>query len=246
MLGCSTGGRRLEPTTSNVQPTSPRWQRNVAIAGLVLWALAVAGLLALWLTGQRSQATAAFLAVITFYYAGQFGAMPLGLAAGGEPWVIALYVWAADAAGLFVFFPFTQYGVDRLHDHPSLVGRWIQRLRARAHHRREFIERFGPWGLFGFTMLPFLFNSPILGAVLGRVVRLPSHRTLVALASAVTLMSVVWIVIFSVSLDAAAEIDDRLPWVLGLGSVGITLFIAGIMATMRAVQNRKARRNYSK
>ena len=218
----------------------------MAIVGLLLWALALAGLVTLWLSDQRTQATAAFLAVVTFYYAGQFGAMPLGLAAGGEPWLIAVYVWAADAAGLFVFFPITQYGVDRLHDHPSLVGRWIQRLRARAHHRRDFIERFGPWGLFGFTLLPFLFNSPILGAVLGRVVRLPSHKTFLALASAVTLMSVIWIAIFTFSIDAAAQVDHRLPWVLGLGSVGITLFIAGIMATMRVVQNRRARRVHSK
>lgn len=216
------------------------------MTGLLLWALALGGLFTLWVAGEKTQATAAFLAVITFYYAGQFGAMPLGLAAGGEPGLIAVYVWAADAAGLFVFFPFTQYGVDRLHDHPSPVGRWIQRLRARAHHRREFIERYGPWGLFGFTLLPFLFNSPILGAVLGRVVRLPSHKTFMALASAVTLMTVIWVSIFSYSLDAAARIDDRLPWVLGLGSVAITLFIAGIMATMRAVQNRRARRAHSK
>lgn len=224
----------------------PRWQRSVAVVGVVMWAAALAGLLLLLSTGQQVQATAAFLAVITFYYAGQFGAMPLGLAAGGEPWLIALYVWAADAAGLFVFFPFTQYGVDRLHGHPGLLGRWIQRLRSRAHHRREFIENYGPWGLFGFTMMPFLFNSPILGAVLGRVVGMPSRKTLLALFSAVTLMSVIWVSIFAYSLDEAAKIDRRLPWVLGLGSVGITILFATGMALLRSVQNRRARRVYSK
>jgi uncharacterized membrane protein len=236
----------VESATSVPGPVLPRWQKLVALTGILIWALALVGLALLWTTGQRTQATAAFLAVATFYYAGQFGAMPLGLAAGGEPWVIALYVWAADAAGLFVFFPLTQYSVDRLHGHPGLVGRWIQRLRQRATHRREFIERYGPWGLFGFTLLPFLFNSPILGAVLGRVVGLPSRKTLLALASAVTLMSVIWVAIFSYGLEAAAGVDRRLPWVLGLGSVVITVLVALVAGAVRLLQERRARRVYSK
>lgn len=242
----SDGGRVVLEDPKSVPFAPPRWHRFVAYAGLLLWAVALIGLAFLWSTDRRVQATAAFLAVVTFYYAGQFGAMPLGLAAGGEPWVVALYVWTADAAGLFVFFPFTQYGIDRLHNHPGVLGRWIQRMRARAHRRRDFVERFGPWGLFGFTLLPFLFNSPILGAVLGRIVGLPPRKTLVALASAVTLMSVVWAAVFSYGLDVAASVDERLPWVLGVGSVGITLLVAGVAALARAWRNGRPTGGYSK
>jgi uncharacterized membrane protein len=228
------------------KPSSPHWQRSVAVLGVLMWILALAGLGLLWFNGEAVQASAALLAVVTFYYAGQFGAMPLGLAAGGDPWLIALYVWAADLAGLFVFFPLTQYGVDRLHGHPGLLGRWIQRMRLRADKRRTFIERYGPWGLFGFTLLPFLFNSPILGAVMGRVVGLPARKTLLALSSAITLMTALWVTVFALGLEAAATIDERLPWVLGLASVAITLVLAGSVALVRTLRGRRAPVDYAK
>jgi uncharacterized membrane protein len=218
-------------------PRAPRLHRVAAWTGVSIWMLGLAGLVVLW-RSSPTQATAAFLALITFYYAGQFGAIPLGLAAGGDPWVVGLYVWAADAAGLLVFFPLTQLAVDRVAQRPGLLSGWILRLRARAQRRRRFVDRYGPLGLFAFTTLPFLFNSPILGAVIGRVAGIRSGRTLAALLSAITIMSAVWTALFFFGLGAAQAMDSRLPWLIGFGSVGLTLLIAGSAAAWRFLRRR--------
>lgn len=206
-------------------PLVPAWQKRAAWTGVGIWILGLAGI-AFLAIDHRDQAVAASLSVATFYYAGQFGAMPLGLAAGGEPWIVGLYVWAADAAGLLVFFPLTQFGVDRLAHRPGFLARWIRGVQARAAGRSEFVARYGALGLFAFTSLPFLFNSPILGAAIGRIVGLPAKKTLTALLGAVSVMSVVWTLLFARGLEKAEAVDSRLPWVIGLASVGITVLLA--------------------
>ncbi|MBI2077098.1 MAG: small multi-drug export protein [Euryarchaeota archaeon] len=213
------------------------WHRHTVQVGVAIWVVGILGLAALYALDPR-QAGAAALAVVTFYYAGQFGAMPLGLAAGGHPAVIGVYVWAADAAGLLVFFPLTQIGVDRLAARKGFVSRWIQGVQARAHRRRAFVERYGPIGLFAFTSLPFLFNSPILGAAIGRIAGIASRRILTALLAAVSLMSVVWIVVFSFGLSLARSYGADLPWFFALGTVGTTLLVAGALAVWHRIADR--------
>lgn len=205
--------------------------------GILIWLVGLGGIAYLWVTDPRS-ATAAALTVATFYYAGQFGAMPIGLAAGADPLIVGLYAWAADAAGLLVFFPLTQLGVERLAHRPGLLARWIRTMQVRAHRRRDFILRYGALGLFAFTTLPFLFNSPILGSVIGRIVGIRPARTLFALLSAVSVMSVVWTLVFTRALERAEAVDARLPWVIGVGSATVTALIAAGVAFARWIRRR--------
>lgn len=215
------------------------WHRYAVHVGVGIWVAGLAGLGLLY-AASPTQAAAAALAVATFYYAGQFGAMPVGLAAGGHPAVVGAYVWAADAAGLLVFFPLTQIGVERLAARDGFVPRWINRLRARAYLRREFVERYGSLGLFVFTCMPFLFNSPILGAAIGRVAGLTARRILAVLLSAITVMSAVWIVAFSHGMSIARSHDADLPWFFALATVAVTLILAGILALIHRRRDRLA------
>jgi uncharacterized membrane protein len=226
----------LESPVGSTDPTRPgHGLLPVAWTGLAIWAIGLIGLGLLW-RSQPEQATAALVAVATFYYAGQFGAIPLGLAMGGEPLLIAAYVWAADAAGVLVFFPLTQLGVDRLGERKGLLAGWIRRLRKRAEHHRAFVQRYGPWALYAFTSLPFLFNSPILGAVMGRIAGLRPRATLTALLAAITIMSGVWTLVFYLGIEAARDADPRLPWLFGIGSVALTFLVALLAMLVRALR----------
>lgn len=232
------GADSMAQFPGSIEEPLPRWHKATPAIGVSIWILGLAGFAVLAAT-DPVQATAALLAAATFYYAGQFGAIPLGLAAGGDPLIVGLYVWAADAAGLLVFFPLTQFGVDRLAHRPGRLARWIRGMQGRARGRRAFIERFGAMGLFAFTALPFLFNSPIVGATLGRIALLPPKRTLAALLSAITTMSIVWTFAFARGLEGAKALDERLPWVIGIGSVTITVLIAGLLALLRWARRRR-------
>ncbi|HLE47930.1 MAG TPA: small multi-drug export protein [Candidatus Thermoplasmatota archaeon] len=225
------------PGSESAAPPADAWHRQAAYVGVAIWIVGLAGLA--WIAViDRTQATAALLSVVTFYYAGQFGAMPLGIAAGGHPVLIGAYVWAADVAGLLVFFPLTQLGVDRLAARRGPIARWIRGTQAHAHRRRAFIERYGPWGLFAFTSLPFLFNSPILGAALGRIAGLASRKTLAALLGAVSAMSVVWTVVFSYGLAAARAQNADLPWFFALGTLAVTFLVAGTLAVWHRIRRK--------
>lgn len=226
------------PSGTTAKSTIPRWQLVVAGVGVSLWVVAIIAVGILWFQAP-TQAIAALLAVGAFYYSGQFGAMPLGLAAGGDPVIVGSFVWIADMAGLLVFFPITQFGVDRLANHPGVFAKWIRAMQMRGHRRRGFIQKYGPFGLFVFTALPFLFNSPILGCVIGRLAGIWPRRTLFAVGSAVTVMSFVWIVVFAILIEEANNLDPRLPWVIGIGSVAITAVLAGVFALSRRLMRRR-------
>lgn len=217
--------------------STPRWQVNLVWVGLGMWAAGLAGLAWLFVT-DFAQAKACTLAAATFYYAGQFGAMPMGLAAGGDPVLVVVYVWLADVAGLFVFFALTQFGVDRLATSRSVFARPVRSLQRTAHRHQGAVNRYGPWGLFVFTIIPFLFNSPILGAIMGRIAGIPARKTIVSLTAAITIMSVFWGLAFHEGLQRAGGVDDRLPWVLALGSVALTFVVAGIALTWRYAMQR--------
>ena len=215
------------------RPTeSLRRLRGVALTGFALWA-AAAALFAVLAWRWPEQATALLLAGGVFLYSGKVGAIPVGQSAGGEPWVVASFIWAIDVGGLLVLFPLTQAGVDAVEGRRNRVSRWLAKATKGAEARRGWVDRWGPAGLFAFSLLPVYLNSPLVGATVGRVAGLRPSRTLLALVCAITLMTAVWSVSAWLAIRQARLLDPRLPWVIGLLFGGPPLLALGVRAAWR-------------
>jgi uncharacterized membrane protein len=228
-----------DPASAPASPAaSLRRLRSVAAAGILLWA-AAALLWALLAWRWHRQAGALALAAGVFLYSGKVGSIPVGQAAGGDPWLVAAAIWAIDVGGLLVLFPLTQAGVDALEGRRNRVSRWLARATRGAETRRGWVDRWGPAGLFAFSLLPVYLNSPLVGATVGRVAGLRPSRTLLALVCAITLMTAVWSVTAWLALRGARSLDPRLPWLIGIAFGGPPLVILGLRSAWRRLRRRR-------
>lgn len=213
--------------------------RGALVAGLLLWAAAALLWAALAWRWHR-QAAALALAAGVFLYAGKVGSIPVGQAAGGSPWLVAAAIWAIDVGGLLVFFPLTQAGVDALEGRRNRVSRWLAKATRGAESRRGWVDRWGPAGLFAFSLLPVYLNSPLVGAAVGRIAGLRPSRTLAALISAITLMTAIWSLTAWLALKGARSLDPRLPWAIALVFGGPPLVALAARTAWRRWKARKA------
>lgn len=210
---------------------SPRYGR-VSLLGLGLWTAALLSWLAL-LWRWPAQAGAVALGGAAFLYSGKLGAITVGQAAGANPWLMAWLVWAVDVGGLLVFFPLTQVGIEALERRRNRVSRWLAKLTRGAQRHRSWIDRWGPAGLFAFSILPVYLNSPLVGAAVGRIAGLRPSRTLAALVSAITLMTTIWSVAAWLTLSHARAFDRRLAWGVGLVFAVPPLIALGVRRLLR-------------
>src|SRR5205085_548037 len=142
-------------------------------------------------------------------YGGKLGSIPVGQSAGGDVWLVAAVIWSLDVGGLLVFFPFTQVGVEALERRKNRVSRWLAKVTHGAERHRHWIDRWGPAGLFAFSLLPVYLNSPLVGAAVGRIAGLPPAKTLAALIAAITLMTAVWSALAWWAVRSAHALDPR-------------------------------------
>jgi uncharacterized membrane protein len=214
--------------------------RYVSLAGFALWASA-ALLFATLAWKWSRQAGAVALAAGVFLYSGKVGSIPVGQSAGGEPWLVALVIWAIDVGALLILFPLTQAGVEALQGRGGRVSRWVARATQGAESRRAWVDRWGPYGLFAFSLFPVYLNSPLVGATVGRLARLRPSRTLLALVSAMTLMNAVWTVSAWLALREARALDPRLAWAVGLAFGAPPLAALGVRAAWRRLRAGRSR-----
>lgn len=159
------------------------------IAGLLL---AVAALFQPLLAATVEPAWAGGLlaAMAAELVTGREAAIPLALAAGVPPAWIALTSILQNLALAALLVPLAVAGTDAVQARPGFAGRFIRRLHgsatARLQHGRS------AWVLFGFMLLPFVANGPVLAGVIGVLAGIQLRRLVMALVTAVVITATAW------------------------------------------------------
>ena len=96
-----------------------------------------------------------------------------------------------------------------------------------VHHAKEAraFDRYGLPGLFVFMLIPFAFNGPPVGMMLGRLTGLRDSRVLGVVLAALTTTTIAWTVLTALVIDAAHKVNPLVPSAIALGISAIVLTI---------------------
>lgn len=205
--------------------SSGRLVASLVGAGLLIAAGVATAWYLLW-RRDPGQAAAVAPAIATLFYAGKEAGIPVGIAGGADPVVVGLFIFFADVAFALVAYALVHHVFASWSGQQSRVGRFVRRTQARAAEHEGFIHRYGTAGLFVFMLVPFAFNGPLVGAVLGRLVGLSASRILPTLVAAIGVTTAAWTTIYAFGLAFAARISPSAPTVIAATVVAFGVAMA--------------------
>jgi len=190
---------RVVPDPLAPDPAPPTWhwrqllsgtEGRLLAAGLVM-AVAISAAIGIGLM-LAPAATLDFAAVIGLNLViGRAAGMSYGLASGLGALDVVLCNLLVETAQVLVVYPLFVLGWEHLIDTRRLQP-LLDRLQAAAESGRGRVRRFGIAGLFVFVFMPFWMTGPVVGAIIGFLLGLPTAANLAVVLSATGLAIVVY------------------------------------------------------
>jgi uncharacterized membrane protein len=202
-------------------PQLPMWLRLAPAAGIGLAAVLAAFLAGLLATGSP-QFLPVSLAVAALFYAGKEGGIPLGISLDGSPVLVGTSLFLADVALTLILFPVVLAGMHGLERRRGFLGRILRSARRRAERHRRLVDRYGVAGLFLFLLVPFAFNGPLVGAILGRLAGISAAQSLLTILAAIGTTTLAWTSLYAYGFSELG-LDPRLPILISLSIAGIVV-----------------------
>lgn len=187
----------------------PRWLQLLPLLGAAI-ALAILVALGVLLASGSAQLFPVLIGLGALFYAGKEGGIPLGISLGGSPLLVGGSLLLADIAFTLMLFPFVLAGMEGVEKRVGFFGRLLRNARRRADRHRKVVDRYGVGGLFAFLLVPFAFNGPLVGAVLGRAAGLRPWHSLATVLCAIAVTTVAWTTFYAVGLKGL-HIDPVIP-----------------------------------
>lgn len=86
----------------------------------------------------------------------------------------------------------------------------------------DFFQKYGKYGLFLFVWFPFWMTGPVVGSIIGYLIGLKHHHTMIIVISGTTLAIIIWTYFLKELIIFLAQISAYAPHIL----VGLFIFIA--------------------
>jgi len=168
----------------------------------------------------------------TLYVAGKEGGIPLGLAAGGKPTYVAMAIFGTDLAMTFLLYPLVHAAFDGVQRRRGILGSMLRTAQKNANHRRKIVDQYGAIGIYVFMLIPFAFNSPLVGIALGRIAQLQPLRIMIVVSSAIATTTIAWTLLIVYGLGRVLHVSAWVPVAVSL-SVTTGVFVWGYLQTKR-------------
>jgi uncharacterized membrane protein len=202
------------------------WVGGTIVAGEVL------GLVGL-LVEDRSQFLAVLAGIGLLFLAGKEASIPSAVfGAGGNPWVVGLFVWLTDVAAVSLVYPLVHAALDGVQRRGTFLGTMLRNAQRRAARKRKVVDRFGPPGLYLFLIIPFAFNSPLVGIVLGRIAGMKPIQIAPIILAAITTTALAWTLLSAYGLQVVRPGYTWVPLALSL-TVTATVLLSGYIVSRR-------------
>lgn len=153
---------------------------------------------------------------------GREAAIPFSLSAGVPSAWIAAASLLQNLGLAAVVVPLVLDGAEVAMRGDSWLSRTLVRLRQSAktqHHRGG-----GGWAVFGFMLIPFLANGPIIAGLVGRIAGLSWRVLIPAVVAGVLVTAVGWSFGYAALAAALAAVDPRLAALPTIAAVGFVLY----------------------
>lgn len=208
------------------------WRSPMLYVGLAMLAVGLAAYLWLFIV-NRTQGIAVAVACGTLFAAGKEAGIPAGRAVGGNVFLIGAALLWLDSAMSFVIYPFVDAAMRGAQKQKGVIGHMVRGARRRADRKREIVDKYGGVGLFAFMIVPFGFNGPLIGMVIGRLVGLGARVIMVAVMAAIVTTTTAWVLLWTYGLgDVLSGMPSWVPAVLAMTIAAIAI-TSSIMAGKR-------------
>lgn len=189
-----------------------------------------------------------FAVMTTEVVAGREVAIPLGLELG----VPALITWSIAATQDLIttswvyplFYLFRKQNLGK----ENFAGYFFAKMEKSAEKNKEFVERWGALGLFGFMLIPFAVNGPLIGAVLGKLAGIRTRYILPTVVLATITGTSLWTILYllarpQVEAFTAAYGGDWIKWAMaGLAFLILLRVLWGFWRDAARYRRLRARR----
>ena len=208
-------------------PTLRGRSRTFLIAGACLLA-ALATEWALVRAVAPGQAAAVLAAAGSQALFGREAGIPIGVGAGGSSWLVFQFSVVQDIVeALLGYGLFLGVLAGQAARRTRLWG-WFVRTRDAAGRRAGGARRWGGVGLFGFMLLPFMINGPLVGAVAGELGGLSRRVIATAIVAATAASAAIWMLLATLLVAVASGFAA----LLGAVSAGLAVAVL-LAATLR-------------
>ncbi|HUR61019.1 MAG TPA: small multi-drug export protein [Candidatus Thermoplasmatota archaeon] len=212
-------------------PRLPTLVRLFPVLGAGLALLMALGLWWIYRT-DRPQLLPVLSTIGTLYVAGKEGGIPLGIAAGGTPTNVAMAIFGTDLAMTLLLYPLVHAAFDGVQRRRGVLGGMLRAAQKNANRRRKVVDQYGAIGIYVFMLVPFAFNSPLVGIALGRIAQLPPLRIMAVVGCAIATTTVGWTLLIVYGLGEVLHVS---PWV----PVAISLSVTAAVFAWGFVEARK-------
>lgn len=188
--------------------------------------------------------------VITEFTLGREVAIPLGIVALGLPVLIVFGIaFTQDLITTTWFYPLFYVFRRRQRGRRNFWGYFFRKIEADAEARRDFVEKYGAFGLFFFMLIPFAVNGPLIGAIIGKLVGIRTRYILptviLATATATAMWTLAWVyarpqVEWFVSTFGGQWIAVGLAIIFGVVLLRVTLSFLKDIRNFRRIERRRA------
>jgi uncharacterized membrane protein len=205
----------------------------------VVFGASAAGLL-FWVWKETpSRLPALGAAIGALFSGGKEASIPLGAGYGVPTWLVGTTIFLVDVCAVSILFPILIRGMDHLEATSGFFGELLRVGRKQANRRRAWVDRWGAAGLYLFSIVPFAFNGPPQGIVLGRLAGLRTTQIAAAIAGAMVTTTVAWSIVAHFAAAWLKTVNPRLPLYV---SIAITATVV-VLAITGVVRERIAARH---
>jgi uncharacterized membrane protein len=238
--GRRAGGRQREYIAEGfTRMRSRSLEITFVIVGLVLLGSVLATLIVVTVLDGRMGA-AMWSGTGAEMLQGREVGIPISLGGGAPAWLVALVSFTQDTGVVALAYPGFLYLLHKYHDRDNFVMRRLRRIERKAKEHEEFVHRWGPLGIFGFMLVPFLVNGPLFGALMGRMVGIPTRYLILPVLGATAIAAVAWTYFYR---GIFSLVDDLHPLVAPILTATIVCALVAWAGISELREIRRSRRD---
>lgn len=196
------------------RPTSAK-EPPLLVAGLVLCGLLITEAILAWVFLPRA-ADGLLAGIALEFVTGREAAFPVALAAGAPAYLVAMASVFQNLAVAALVLPLVAKLLERWRTQDHFLARRLRRLEDQAGRHQDFVNRWGPLGVFGFMLVPFLPNGALVSAVIARICGIPARNIITPVVAATLLVAFAWAYAYETLFAVAGRFDDRLPTLIAI------------------------------
>ena len=198
---------------------------KILFVGSVFLSIYLLALLFSWIFFPKIYGTFTAITASHFFF-GRAAGISVGLAAGLPTLGVVLINVFIESVMVLLVYPVFVLSWNKLLN----VGRWktwIEHSRKSAEKYHPMIHKYGIAGLFVFVWFPFWMTGPVVGSIIGYLMRLGHAVTLSVVLIGTFIATLCWAWFLQFLQNWASTIDPRAPWLMAGGV--ILLVIIGII-----------------